>query len=455
MWAYLEFAGARERGEPRAKKFYLLTLLFFVLGLMSKTMLVTLPCVFFLLDHWPLKRWNARDRWRLIREKIPFFLLVGAVSVAAWAAQRSSGATSEMVGLSFADRLGNALVSYVRYPLKFFWPHPLCIYYPHPGHWPAMIVAAAGLFLALVTWFAWTQRERRPYWFVGWSWYLGTLVPVIGLVQLYSQSMADRYTYVPLIGIYWILVWGLADLPFPARFKMPAFPAVTGVAVVACCALTRHEIGFWKDSATVWGRAAAVTKDNYVAHNSLGVFCQQNQPDAALREFAEAVRIKPDFAEAQRNLGDALYNHERWDDAIVHYQKSLDVNPHSSWDEAGLGYSFYKKGRYDDAIVHLQKAVAYAPAAPNYRNDLGALLAAKGRTGEAIAQFRKAVELAPNDAHFQDDLGSSLLVAGQVDEAIERFDLALKLNPDFNDARAHRNVALKTKAQAATPAPAK
>jgi protein O-mannosyl-transferase len=266
MWAYARFADESKSKGWKIKLFYSLTLLFFVMGLMSKTMLVTLPFVFLLLDFWPLKRWEQKSRWSLVLEKTPFFLFTTIVSVLSYIAQQRGGTMQKMINLPLSDRFGNAAISYVRYLGKFFWPENLCIYYPHPGHWPTMETVVASLLLIGISLFVFTQRGTKPYLFTGWFWYLGTLVPVIGLVQLESQSMADRYTYVPLIGVYVMLVWGLCELTRQWRYQIAALSTLALVATILCAAMTRWEIGFWKDGVTVWTRAAVVTENNYIAH---------------------------------------------------------------------------------------------------------------------------------------------------------------------------------------------
>lgn len=219
MWTYISFTERLKMQNGKAKAFYALTLLFLVMGLMSKTMLVTLPFVFLLMDYWPLQRWEQKSKWSLVIEKAPFFMAIIAVSIIAYLAQQRSGQTEEMINLSLTDRSENAVISYVRYLGKLFWPENLCVYYPHPGHWPAVDVGLACLFVIGVSVIAWKRRAQMPYLFVGWFWYLGTLVPVINLVQLGSQSIADRYTYVPTIGICFAVVWSLSELTKNGRIE--------------------------------------------------------------------------------------------------------------------------------------------------------------------------------------------------------------------------------------------
>jgi tetratricopeptide (TPR) repeat protein len=450
MWTYAKFAEESKGQSGKTKLFYGLTLLFFVMGLMSKTMLVTLPFVFLLLDYWPLKRWEQKNKWNLFFEKIPFFLLTITVSIIAYIAQQRSGTLQEMDSLPLSDRLGNAVISYVRYLGKFFWPENLCVYYPHPGHWPTMKVLAASLLLICISLFAFMQRRRKPYLFTGWFWYLGTLVPVIGLVQLESQSIADRYTYVPLIGIYVVLVWGLCELTERLRQRTVLLSIFAVAAIIACVVSTRYEIGFWKDSFTLWDRAIAVTENNYIAHNNLGILLQPTEHEAALREFQEAARINPDFAAAQRYLADELSLRGRFDEAIAHYRKSLESEPASGWAEYGLGDIFYKKGQVDEAIVHFQKSVEAEPGYVESHESLALIFFGRKQYDKAVIQFQAVAQYEPNDAGAQSDLGVAFYRNGQINEAVSQFQKALKLEPNLPAAHTNLEFAIKHQMQTMT-----
>ncbi len=410
MWAYARFADELNMPAGRPKLFYGLTALFFALGLMSKQMVVTLPFVFLLLDFWPLNRWRHNPRL-LVLEKIPFFALTAAASVVAYITKQEFGSLREMAHLDFPARVENAFVSYVRYLGEFFWPENLCVYNPHPEHWHMMVVLPAALFVGVVSTLAWMKREKVPWLFVGWFWYLGTLVPVIGLVPLYSLAIADCWTYIPLIGVNLILVWGLGEAA--ARWRKELH-FVVAAAIIACIAVTRHQIDFWKDNVTLWNRATAVTKNNYVAHKNLGIILSSAQPDAALAEFKKAVEINPGSADAQRYLAYDCYIRGLLDDAIAHYQKSLDIDPVSGVAEFTLGLAYYQKGRLDDAVVH----------------------------------FQKSVEIDPNNSGRRNNLGAALLAKGDVDGAISQFQIVLKLEPDSRVTRSNLNLALKMKDRA-------
>jgi Tfp pilus assembly protein PilF len=449
MWTYTRFSEETRIEKGKTKSFYLLTLFFFALGLMSKQMVVTLPFVFLLLDFWPLNRWEQKGKWSLVLEKIPFFVLMVAASIMAYVAKQSAGALQE-IHLSLGERVGNAFISYVRYLGKLFWPTNLCLYYPHPGHWPMMLVLPCALFILGVSVMAWVKRKQIPWLFTGWFWYVGTLVPVIGLVQLHSLAMADVWTYVPLMGISLILVWGLCEVTKQWRQQTLILSTLLTVALIPCIIISRHQIAFWQDDITLWTRAINVTKDNYVAHDNLGVVLRPTQADAAFKEFQEAVRINPDFADAQRYLADEFQARGLLDEAIIHDLKSLETDPTSAWAEYALGWAFYKKGQVDEAVAHFQRAVKDEPDYMKARKSLAKIFFDKGKLEESIAEYKTIAELEPKEATAQYDLGVVLLEKGQINEAMSQFQKALKLKPDYVQARNNLDVVLKYKAWAAT-----
>jgi tetratricopeptide (TPR) repeat protein len=448
LWAYVRYAQRQSRAgndhlplDSRPSTFdFWLALLFFALGLMSKPMVVTLPCVLLLLDYWPLERWRRKPRLSLVVEKGPFFLLAAITSTITYAVQRNAGMMSGYADLSFGARLGNALVSYSRYLGKLFWPVDLCALYPHPGQWPAEPVLFSGLWVLAISVLVLVLRRQRPFLLTGWFWYLGTLVPAIGLVQVGSQSMADRYTYIPSIGILMILVWGTCRMAGGWRWWNIILGATGGVLILVCIVLTRHQIDYWKDGVSVWSRAVAVTENNYAAHNNLGrAFYLQGRMDEAIREIQEVTRLNPGFAEAYCNMGRAYVAKGRVDEAIACYQKALEVRPDYVAAHNSLGSLLLQKGQVDQVLVHCQKALELEPDNVTARNNLGFAFSLMGRLDEAVAQLQKVVEIQPDNEVARNNLGSVLLRLGRVDEAISHFRSALKLQPD--SAETHNNLA--------------
>jgi hypothetical protein len=318
-WAYLRYAEEFKVQGSRFKVFYGLSLLFFALGLMSKPMLVTLPFTLLLLDYWPLRRMKpGASVWRLAAEKIPFFLLSAALCVKTYWVQQQGGAVLRLQDFPLGSRLGNALVSYVRYIELMFWPRNLAGLYLRSEEWPRWEVAPAALLLLAVSALVLTQWRRRPYLAVGWFWYLGTLVPVIGLVQVGMQAIADRYTYVPLIGLFVIVVWGGWDLAGAWRVARFA-PAATAIALAACAVLTVHQEFYWKDSEALFKRMIDATPNNYMARYNLGnLYSQEKRTNEAISNFTAAIEGEPNYADAHNNLGGIFLEQKRYDEAIQH-----------------------------------------------------------------------------------------------------------------------------------------
>jgi tetratricopeptide (TPR) repeat protein len=424
--------------------FYLLSLLLFTLGLMSKPMLVTLPFVLLLLDYWPLQRFRpstpnsqASTLLRLVAEKAPFVLLAAASSVITFLVQRKGGAVS--TALTFGERIANALVSYVRYIGKMFWPKNLSILYPHPGHWPAwQVIVSAGLLLAVFGAVILVAR-KRPYLAVGWLWFCGTLVPVIGLVQVGIQSMADRYTYVPLIGLFIMLVWGIGEL-IPVRpWRGSALAIGAALLLAACAFLTARQIRFWRDSEALFGHAVQVTRDNYLAYNNLGFYLSgRGRTAEAMENYRLALKINPAYEDALNNLGYALADQKKYSDAIPLYEAALRIRPKHAEVHNNLGNALSETGKIDEAIQHYLIALQQNPSHADAHNNLGIALAMKGKLDEAIPHFYAAIRFKPSYASAHSNLGNALAVQHKLDEAIKEYKKALRLKPD--DAQAQNNL---------------
>jgi tetratricopeptide (TPR) repeat protein len=432
-------------------------------------MLVTWPFVMLLLDYWPLRR-NAECGIRsavpgaagvgqgrtlpwtkLVWEKAPFFALAVLGSIVTFVVQRGVGALAGDESLPLGARFGNALISYCRYLGKMFWPADLAIVYPHPGFWPlGRVLLAGGLILALSV-LVWVRRRDR-YLLVGWLWYCGTLVPVSQVIQTGSHAMADRYTYLPSLGVLILTVWGAHELILRWRYRVLALSVASGAATVLCLALTWQQIDYWKDSETLFRHALAVTENNWLAHNGLGADLSRNgDVDEAIRQFQEAIRLKPGFAVAHFNLGSAFEGKGQMDEAIRQYQEALRLKPDYAEAHNNLGAALDEQGQMDEAIRQYQEALRLNPDYAVAHNNLGVALGKQGHIDEAIRQFQEVIRLKPDHAEAHNNLGTALYQLGHTDEAINEFQEALRLKPDYADARRNLSSVLATGTHASPP----
>jgi protein O-mannosyl-transferase len=454
------------RLASHACTFYFLSLFCFALGLMSKPTLVTWPFVMLLLDYWPLRR-NAECGMRhaepgaggagqgrtlpwtkLVLEKIPFFVLAALESVVTFMVQKGAGTLSAGESLPIGARVGNALVSYGRYLGKLFWPTDMAVLYPHPGYWPlGKVLLAGGVILGLSV-LVWMERRRYPYLLMGWLWYCGMLVPVSQVVPTAVQAMADRWTYLPSLGVLILIVWGAHELTRCWRYQVLALSVAGGAAIVLCLALTRHQIGYWRDSEALWRQAVEVTENNYLAHSYLGdALDKKGQTDEAIRQYQEVLRLRPVYPDAHNNLGAVLDQKGRNDEAIRHYQAALRLQPDHAGAHINLGLALSKKGELDEAIRQYQEAIRLKPEEADVHSNLGVALAMKGQLDEAIRQFQEALRLKPDHAEAHYNLGRAFDLKGQTDEAIHQFQGALRLRPDHADAHNNLGLALGRKGQ--------
>lgn len=418
LWAYVRCT------ETRSFKRYLPVLLLFAAGLMAKPMLVTLPFALLLFDYWPLRRLKG-NIGSLLAEKIPLFALAAASGAVTYIAQQRGGSVAGLQAIPFDARVGNAIIAYVTYIGHMFWPLRLAVFYPHAREaFPAWQVAGAAVILIALTALAIIQWKKRPYVIVGWFWYIGTLVPVIGLVQVGEQASADRYTYIPLIGLFIAIAWLVPTLipqkPAPDRRPRkaePAAPAIgkreislaitAAVIIVALTATARVQAGYWRDSMTLFSHALEVTTDNELAHNNLGIALgDAGRTEEAREQYREALRISPTDPDANYNYGIALAGQARYKEAVEYFQRSLQSRPDS----------------------------------PKALDNLGNALARLGRKDEAITYYRKTLQLDSGNPKAHNNLASALSEQGKLDEAVSEFRLALKLKPDF--AGAHANLAV-------------
>ena len=380
--------------DSRTVARYAAVLALFALGLMAKPMLVTLPFTLLLLDFWPLERTGARG---LLNEKAPLFAMAALSCAATVAAQRAGGALQSLERFSFTERLANAIVSYAAYLGKAVWPVSLAVFYPHPHLGlgaPVVLAAAAGL--VAVTALALRSARSVPYAAFGWLWYLGTLVPVIGLVQVGEQGMADRYTYVPLIGIFVAFAWGAGALAERSRSSRPVVAAAAAGAIAACFVVTTAQVRTWKNTETLFTHALAVTKDNWTAHNNLGgLLSDQGRLVAAVGHFQEVVRIRPEFAEGHYNLALALDRSKRPEEAIAQYLDALRLNPGYAAAHYNVANALLHTGRLPEAIEHYEASLRLHPVDAAAHNNLAIALNRSGRRDEAIAHYREALRIDP------------------------------------------------------------
>jgi Tfp pilus assembly protein PilF len=387
----------------------------------------------------------------LVVEKIPFFALAAADSVVTFVVQNQGGDVAIVENLPLGVRMGNALVSYCRYLGKMFWPTDMAVFYPHPGHWPVSEVLLAGVLLAGISALVF-MRRRQPFLLMGWLWFVGTLVPVIGLVQEGGQAMADRYIYVPSVGIFILTIWGAHELVGRWRHQAMLLSLAGAAAVVLCAVLTQRQLGYWRDSETLFRHALDVTENNYIAHKVIGdFFLEKGRTDEAISEYREALRLRPGYPQAHDNLGNALHIKGRTDEAISQFREAIRFKPDYAEAHGNLGAALCDTGKIDEAISEDQEAIRLKPDYAEAHNNLGAALVRKGRIDEAISQFGEAIRLKPDYTDAHNGLGAALGMKGRIDEAISQFEEAIRLKPDYTDAQNILAKALELKGRTNEP----
>ena len=489
IWAYARYVGAPS--WPR----YGLVACFFALSLLSKPMLVTLPFALLLLDVWPLQRFWIESRapiqnpklGSLFLEKLPLLAMSAASSVVTFKAQHAAGAMAPIDVLLLSQRLANAIVAYVGYVKKAFWPVDLAVIYPLPDQESVTQTVLAILVIVGITIGVGMPIRKRPWLAVGWLWFLGTLVPVIGLVQVGAQSMADRYTYMPLIGVFIMIVWSLPAAAFATsnRGRVTASVAVVAVILMALAAVTFAQIQVWKNTTTLFDHAVKVTEGNFMAHNLLAsAFGQQGDLVGARDQIEKALQIRPNYAGARYNLGMimlhqrdfanaqeqfnlalqtsqqdpmiwnalgvAQVNLGRIDEAISNYRHALERNPNYADAFANLGAALLAQRKYDEAIEMCERALRLRPDVADTHATLAAALWNRGRTDESILHDRKALELNPNLVDPRLNLGVALFAKGNYDEAIEHLEYVLRLKPQHEAAQKILTAARQKRDGAAT-----
>jgi protein O-mannosyl-transferase len=439
---------------------YIAMSILFAFGLMSKPMLVTLPFVLLLLDYWPLNRIAAsakatprqteiRDQTsktrstitNLLVEKIPILILSAATCVAALLTQSQSQSMARMNILSLPLRIGNAFIVFVTYVCEMIWPRNLAVFYPHPGSsLPLWEIALSVAFLAAISLGALTLRNRCPYLFTGWFWYVGMLIPVIGIVQVGLQAHADRYTYLPQIGIYVALTWAVEDLSRSWRHRRVIL-SVAGTAVLAaltCCAWI--QTFYWRNSESLWRHALAITVDNATAREHLAdALLDKGRVDEAIVQARQALSLWPESASALGILGVAYTRQGQPDDALAYLQSALRLDPNLRLLHYNLANVLLQKGDVDEAIAHYEKELESHAGFAEGHNNLANALLGKGEPGEALVHLQAALKLNPSYAEALNNLGIALSQKGEMREAIAQWNKTLKIEPDNLDA--HCNLA--------------
>ena len=460
MWAYIHYT------EKPSIKSYSLVSLFFVLGLMTKPMLVTLPFVLLLLDYWPLRRFKflqVRDSsailekniakesefLRLVLEKIPLFLLAVASSIVTFIVQKTGGALNAMETISLSARLNNAMSSYVKYLGKMMWPEKLAVLYPHPENtisaWEGILCGTALLGITIIS----IRLVRKaPYFVVGWFWYLGTFVPVIQIVQTGVHQMADRYAYVPLIGIFIVIAWGVPELISKWRCKEKVLSISAGVVIFVLMVVAWVQVGHWKNSITLFKHAISVTENQYpsfaIAYDNLGIaLAKKGDVGEAITHYKTAIKINPNYANTYNNLGVVLARQENLEEAITHYKTAIKIAPNFAKAYNNLGHALGKKGDIGAAITHYKTAIKINPNFSIAYDNLGIALGQKGDIDAAITHYKTAIKINPNSAETYNNLGTGLAQQGSLKEAINYFQEALRLKPDLISARRNLEMAIR------------
>ena len=469
MWTYVYYVE-----KPNFNR-YLLVALCFLLALMSKPMAVTLPFALLLLDYWPLgrlrlgkmnnglkptvlKSMNAGHRrapvLRLVLEKAPLFFFSAVLSLFSFFSHRGSGAVSSLEKLPLVSRIGNALVSYVKYITEMFWPEGLAVLYPHPIILPFWEVARAALLLVIITVLVILVRRKRPYYIIGWLWYLGILLPVIGLIQAGVQARADRFTYLPIIGLFIMVVFGISDILGGRRYGGAAH-ATSGALLLAVLMIsTVSQVQIWRNSVTLFNHTLSVTVNNYLIHNNLGVsLARQGNDQEAFDHYITALKINPRYSDAYYNLGALMARQGKDREAMAHFVEALRIRPDKVETHNDLGVILAKQGKIQEAIVHFAEAVSINPNYAEAYLNLGIALIQQGRNEEAIPYFNEALRINPKNAKTHNNLAVALAAEGKTEEAITHYNQALQINLDYVDA--HYNLGslltLQGKYQEAVP----
>ena len=424
--------------KPQAKRYWAMVTLY-ALGLMAKPMLVSLPLVLLILDYWPLRRLKSAGLTRLVIQKSPMLILAAASSVITVIAQHRGHAAGSLAACSIGMRVSNALVSYLSYIAKMVWPKNLAVFYPHPRDTiSAWLIVLSALVLAGISLIAIRERRSRPYLLVGWLWYVITLIPVIGLVQVGAQAMADRYTYVPLIGVFIMLAWGIGEW-VKGRKGERVLALSSGVVIVALCIASWIQVGYWRNSIVLFEHALAVApEDNYPARANLGrAYADKGDYAPAVAEYEKALAMRRDEAHVYCDYGDSLAKMGRIEQAVGQYEQALAVDPKLSQAQDRL--TAIRQSRAEAALAQRLQKRAKPNSAPAHVNN-AIILQSRGQREEAIKEYKEAIRIDPHLVAAHNNLAVLYDNLGRTEEAISEFKIAIRLKPD--NAAIHGNYAV-------------
>jgi tetratricopeptide (TPR) repeat protein len=431
LWLLTMFSYVRYAERPSAGR-YIATLILFSLGLMAKPMLVTLPFVLLLLDYWPLGRFgNSKfTTKRLLLEKLPLLFLSAISSTVTYLVQQKTGAVTAM---PLSERLPNAICSYLTYIGKMIWPVRLAVLYVHPVNTlPVARVVTYAIILIIITIFFIYYNRRYKYLLVGWLWYLGTLVPVIGIVQVGAQAMADRYTYIPLIGLFIIIAFGAAELLKNLPLRKIVLTALASGVLFACVVVTSMQLKYWRNSYLLFDHALSVIENNAVMQNNYAnILSEIGRPEEAAEHLSEALKYIPNSPIIHNNYANALMRDMgRLDEAVEHYKFALELDPNFALARYNLGVALAAGGRYDEAIEQYKIYLGPDVNITDIHQGLATMLAREGKVADAVGQFQKALAAKPDSAEVLGNLGYALAQSGNPEKAIEYYKNALQIDPD-------------------------
>ena len=415
---------------------YCLILVTFSLGLMSKPMIVTFPFTLLLLDYWPMGRLTSWKMFpRLIFEKMPLFILSAIVGIVTFLSSLHGDVTISIDKLPMGNRLANAGVSYAKYLERMFWPQNLAVFYPYSREFSLVQTSTAFLLLSVISCLAIFFVHKYRYALTGWLWYLGTLVPVIGLIQVGKQAMADRYAYVPMIGLFIIIAWGIPDLlrGWPLRKIIFLISSAAVISSLMICSVL--QVRYWRNGVTLFEHALLATDINSRAHYNLGIaLTDMGKLNEAVYHLESAIKLEPEYAGPYGYMGLALAREGKTDEAIVYYREALRIKQDDETTHNNLGVALAGRGKFDEAILHFQLALRIRPDYLHANRNMAGALAKLGKMEEAIGYYEKALKLDRDNAVTHNNLGLALAGVGRDQEAIGHFQEALKINPSYEDA---------------------